>query len=288
MTPESKSRVLYENLDTSFVNLWNLLRHLSQRDFVGRVHVEMEDYEADVFLTGSNTPLVHEVDRAAGTDVLEEAAMHRLVLRARESSGTISVFEGADEAVAVKKFTPETKDEPVAARSIESPIVSVDSAIPARSVDSTKLAGSETVVRSPVAEDRESSSETDEVARVGGELIGAVERGLIGAGADFAALFKSVRIELADDYLFLDPISGFNYANSAVSPHDEIPPAAFVAGVSEALRRVIDKAARGERARRIRERVALDLAVTARKHKDALERSGFSSQLDRIAGTKVI
>src|SRR5438128_7737615 len=102
MSSESKSRVLYENLDTSFVNLWALLRHLSQRAFVGRVHVEMDDYSADVFLTGSNTPLVHEVDRSAGTDVLEEAAMHRLVLRARESSGTISVFEGAEEAVAVK------------------------------------------------------------------------------------------------------------------------------------------------------------------------------------------
>ena len=72
MSSESKSRVLYENLDTSFVNLWALLRHLSQRAFVGRVHVEMADYSADVFLTGSNTPLVHEVDRAAGSDVLEE------------------------------------------------------------------------------------------------------------------------------------------------------------------------------------------------------------------------
>ena len=63
---------------------------------------------------------------------------------------------------------------------------------------------------------------------------------------------------------------------------------AFIAGVSEALRRVVDHAAQGDRARRIRERVALDLAVAARKQKGALERSGFDSQLDHIAGTKVI
>jgi hypothetical protein len=113
MTSESKSRVLYENLDTSFVNLWALLRYLSQRNFVGRVHVEIDDYTADVFLTGSNTPLVHEVDRSAGTDRLEEAALHRLVLRARESSGSISVFEGADEAIAVKAgAAPATEVEP--------------------------------------------------------------------------------------------------------------------------------------------------------------------------------
>src|SRR2546422_10474072 len=102
MNSESKSRVLYENLDTSFVNLWALLRTLTQRGFIGRVRVELKDYTADVFMTGSNTPLVHEIDRAAGTDTLEEAALHRLVLRAREAPGSISVFEGADEVVAAQ------------------------------------------------------------------------------------------------------------------------------------------------------------------------------------------
>src|SRR6266436_5434055 len=100
MNSESKSRIVHENLDTTFVNLWALLRNLSQRGFIGRVRVELKDYTADVFMTGSSTPLVHEIDRAAGTDTLEEAALHRLVLRARESPGRVSVFEGADEAVA--------------------------------------------------------------------------------------------------------------------------------------------------------------------------------------------
>src|SRR5438105_8400017 len=102
MSSESKSTVLYQNLDTSFVNLWGLLRKLTQDGFIGRVRVELEDYTADVFLTGSSTPLVHEIDLAAGTDTLEEAALHRLVLRVREAPGTISVFEGPDEAVAVQ------------------------------------------------------------------------------------------------------------------------------------------------------------------------------------------
>src|SRR6266436_4754500 len=102
MDLESKSRVVYENLDTAFVNLWALLRNLSQRGFIGRVRVELKDYSADLSMTGSSTPLVHEIDRAAGTDTLEEAALHRLVLRARETPGKITVFEGPDEAVAVQ------------------------------------------------------------------------------------------------------------------------------------------------------------------------------------------
>src|SRR5678815_2854454 len=111
MSMESKSRVIHENLDTSFVNLWSLLRTLSQRGFIGRVHVELTDYAADVYLTGSNTPLVHEIDRAAGTETLEHAALHRLVLRARETSGSISVFEGADEAVIARKPAPAVSSE---------------------------------------------------------------------------------------------------------------------------------------------------------------------------------
>src|SRR4030088_3324523 len=102
MNSESKSRIVHENLDTTFVNLWALLRNLSQRGFIGRVRVELKDYTADVFMTGSSTPLVHEIDRTAGSDTLEEAALHRLVLRARETPGTITVFEGPDEAVAVE------------------------------------------------------------------------------------------------------------------------------------------------------------------------------------------
>ena len=101
MNSESKSRVVYENLDTTFVNLWALLRKLSQQGFIGRVHVELKDYTADVFMTGSSTPLVHEIDRVAGTETTEEAALHRLVLRVRETPGTISVFEGTDEAALV-------------------------------------------------------------------------------------------------------------------------------------------------------------------------------------------
>src|SRR5437660_9980281 len=124
MNSESKSRVVYENLDTTFVNLWALLRNLSQRGFIGRVRVELKDYSADVFMTGSTTPMVHEIDRVAGTDTLEEAALHRLVLRVRETPGTISVFEGPDEAVAVQgAAAPETETDGLDSGSKDDPRV---------------------------------------------------------------------------------------------------------------------------------------------------------------------
>jgi hypothetical protein len=288
MASESKSRVLYENLDTSFVNLWALLRHLSQRAFVGRVHVEMDDYSADVFLTGSNTPLVHEVDRAAGTDVLEEAAMHRLVLRARESPGTISVFEGADEAVAVRNMEPVAKTEKPKSTAAGDEFF-VTPAIAAPLIYESQSSGGASSSAAPVATDPDGMVEWHDVVKVSGELIGGVERALNGANSDFASLFRAARLELADDYTFLDPTSGgLEYSNSVAKAREESPVSAYVAGVSEALRRVVDKIATGDRARRVRERVALDLSLVARKRREVLKRSGFQAQLDRIAGTKVI
>jgi len=288
MNSQSKSRVLYDNLDTSFVNLWALLRHLSQRAFVGRVHVEMDNYCADVFLTGSNTPLVHEVDRAAGTEVLEEAAMHRLVLRARETPGTISVFEGADEAVAVRSVEPLAKTErtesPAAADEL-----SVTPPIAAPLLDEAQNAAGAAPSEAAVDTEPDGMVEWQDVVKLSGELIGGVERALNGVNSDFASLFRAARLELADDYTFLDPTSGgLEYSNSVATAREEVPVSAYVAGLSEALRRVVEKTATGDRERRVRERVALDLSLVARKRREVLKRSGFQAQLDRIAGTKVI
>ena len=274
MISEAKpSRVVYENLDTSFVNLWGLLRYLSQRSFVGRVHVELQNYTADVFLTGTNTPLVHEVDAESGSDVVEEAALHRLILRVRESPGSISVYEGAGEAVAAvspakAKIASTTADN-------ETDVVTVASPSTPAPPDQPSQPANE--------------AEWNEIVRASVELVAAIERAANSAGADFVSLFRETRIGLADEYAFLDPTSGhLHYENSLVTMNGELRANRYISGLTEALRRVVDKIATGDRARRIRERVALELACATRKNDEAMTRSGFKAQLDRIAGTRVI
>ncbi len=288
MTSETKpTRVLYENLDTSFVNVWALLRYLSQRSFVGRVHVELENYSADVFVNGSETPMVHEIDRGAGTDVVEEAALHRLVLRVREASGSINVYEGVSESIPPQTESALESPPPDEITSVAEPEAATPEAIESsagKDEEETVVAtDTVTVVR------HSNADEWSETMRVSGELIAGVERAATSLGADFILLFRETRISLADDYAFLDPISGqMRYENSSVTMNGESQPQGYVAGVSEALRRVVDQIATGERERRTRERIALELARVARKHSEALARSGFSEQLDRIAATKVL
>ena len=122
-----------------------------------------------------------------------------------------------------------------------------------------------------------------------GELIGAVERAVNATGHDFNSLFHAARLELADDYVFLDPFAQtLQYANGVVTLKTEPAVSAFVTGLSEALRRTVNAVAVGDRARRVRERVALEMLPVARKRIDLIERSGWRAQLDRIAGTAVM
>ena len=289
----SSGTPLYQNLDTEFVNLWSLLRKLTQQGFIGRVHVELPDYSADVFLDGSSTPLVREIDRAANTETIEQGLLHRVVLRARETPGVINVFAGADEAktqtppavtseyqttfdrsrAADSNILPETSE--AMSHAISNPVTHDQPAAP--------LEVHEDVYRSGSYEDWPA------ILVASGELIGAVERGVNAAGGDFAALFGAVRLELADDYVFLDPLAQtLHYSDGVVSLKTQPAVSVFVAGLSEALRRTVNLVALGDRERRVRERIALEMLPVARRRTDALERSGLRPQLDRIAGTIVI
>ena len=307
MENDAKSTPLYQNLDTTFVNIWSLLRSLTERNFIGRVHVELPEYSADVFMNGSVTPLVREIDRAAGTDTVEEGGLHRLVLRARETPGQITVYEGTDEAKpAVARAEAGAKPAIAGSAMSSAPLPVLIPTEPVHDDESTIIAESEARAAARHADDSFGVPDhqqfvTDDIYRTGsyrdwpailatsGELIAAVERATNAAGEEFGNVFNRVCLQLADDYSFLDPMSrGFEYANGIASLKDEIAVDVFVSGLSEALRRCVDRVAVGERARRVRERVALELLPIARKHADVLERAGFRAQLDRIAGTRVM
>src|SRR5205807_5188167 len=305
MDVDPKSKPLHENLDTTFVNLWSMLRSLTQKGFIGRVHVESTDYSADVFMNGSASPLVHEIDRAAGTETLEEAALHRLVLRAREAPGTISVFEGADEAASLPTFASKTLTPVITAPSPVQSHYDQASEVPVAPMTQDQIPGVPSVSapelppssqefqrpESPAADIYPAGSYNDwpAILAATGELIRAIERGVNASGGDFDSLFTDARVELADDYSFLDPFAQTFLYEHGVATFNH-PPAVkiFVSALAEALRRTIDRAAAGERARRIRERVALEMLAVARKHGEVLERSGLQAQLDRIAGTRVM
>jgi hypothetical protein len=291
----SDTPLYHQNLDTTFVNLWSLLRKLTQQGFIGRVHVEMQDYAADVFLDGSSTPLVREIDRAANTETIEPGALHRVVLRARETPGVINVFEGVDEARVQPPVTAIADEPPRFDISAPTGPEIFQEILPQQTASepqSAQLMDEPAPIPVSTHEDVYRSGSYHDwpaILVASGELIAAVERGVNATGGDFASLFNAVRLELADDYLFLDPIAQtLRYADGVASLRKEPDVKVFVAGLGEALRRTVNAVAVGDRARRVRERVALEMLSVVRRRRDTIDKSGLRAQLDRIAGTTVL
>jgi len=254
----AKSRPVHENLDTAYVNLAALVHYLQRRAFNGWIHVELDEYDADVFLNAKEPPRVRETDHATSRTGEGEAALQRLLVRAREPNGLVSVYEGEREEKA-----SDASSSKIAADAVQTETLSANA--------------------SP------EEIEWHDLVRLSGDLIATVERAALSAGADFAGLFRTVCLGLADDYSFLDPGTGrFEYGNGTAQLRAKPSAHAFVSGISEALRGVVNKISAGPRAKSVRERVALELAVLARRQQSKLAKFKFTPQLDRIAGTRVL
>ena len=245
----------FDSLNTSYANLAAYIRYLREQDFTGSLHVVLDDYAADVHLYGQGAPVVFEIDPTTGQASQNDGAMERLLVHAREPGGTITVREGEATSMAA------TDDEVTRVPEIFDEV---------------------TATTPPVPE-----VDWDNLVRASGELLAAVERAVRSIEADFSASLRSARIELGDDYPFLDPTAGgLEYANGVVTLNNRPGANTYVTGLSECLRRVVNKLGIQKDGLRFRERVAVELAVTARRRPNALAQ--FTPQLDRIAGARVL
>ncbi|HLL15349.1 MAG TPA: hypothetical protein VK388_09815, partial [Pyrinomonadaceae bacterium] len=179
--PESlrdKGRALHENLDTAYVNLAALLRYLQQRDFNGRVHVELDEYDGDIYLTAREAVHARERDHVTGREDVGQSALQRILVRASEPGGRVSVYEGAG---------VETSD----------------------AVNAGGRAGGTSAAGATKGAATQEEIDRRNVLQLSGEVIAAVERGVAAASNEnFAAHFQTARREIADDYPFLVSLAG--------------------------------------------------------------------------------
>ena len=257
---ENTSNAVHENLNTDYVNLAALLRYLQKRAFAGRVHIELVEYEADIYLSAHDAPRVRGINHGTGHQSEGDEAMQHLLAQSRDSGGLVSIYEGQVEAAEGAKMPLRVANEDIEIGLDKDEVISPN------------------------------EHEWRELLRLSGELIAAVERASQSVSSDFESLFRGARLELSDDYPFLDPLTEcFEYVSGGVLRFHARPgPDSFVASVCECLHRVVTKLARGERGGRFRERVALELAVLARRKQSQLTRFKLMPQFNRIAGTRVL
>ena len=258
--------VKLEKLNTGFVNLGALLRHLQQLNFVGRVKVVLEEYEADVFLQGAEEPSVWEKNLATGRGAKGKDALERLLVRSRDPGGVITIFEGPDES---KNRATADSPSPATVNPYPSPTLEAPDGYD----------GFPAV--------QEAETDWGQLIAASGELIAGVERAVQSVNEDFATRFRATLIEMGDDYPFLDPTAGLlDYQEGKVVLHERPAVSNFVSSLAEALRRLVCRLVDEKGGVRFRERVAVEFAVIARRNGNAF--AEFTPHLDRIAGTRVL
>jgi len=234
--------IKFDTLNTAYVSLAALIRHLREKEFIGRLHVTLEQFECDVFLYGADEPSVWELDRTTGEKEQGRAALQRLLVRSREPGGVITVYEG-DSAPANELHENQT----------------------------TKAVQPNLNGLIPIA----------------AAIISAVERAVEGSGAGFAEEFYQARVEIGDDYPFIDPtVGGFEYTDSQLKLTNSPSRSALIQALVESLKRVVNRVAQSTDGNSFRERVASELALTSRQLPNGVEE--FKVELDRIAGVKVV
>lgn len=299
------NRPLYENLDTAFVNLSALVKYLRRREFVGRVRVELNSYEADIILHDENKISVREHDKISGRTAEGEDVFQRLLIRAREAGGTIHVYQAIKE-------TEVQKTEPVSAPQKTAEITNGNSAPipktvapPAQNGTATKVAKITDVPKksAPVnhhpkfpfdlsnrmeTKARQSQlSDQDWQTLLGltGELLGIIDRTLAEAKLDFKLAFSKARSEISADYPFLHPSAKiFEYAEGKVVMHEQVSAKLFVASIIESLRRILDKLGANPKFTEVHRTTTQKILALINHRQAFYNKFSITSQLKKIVG----
>src|SRR5207249_511193 len=141
-------------------------------------------------------------------------ALHRLVLRARESPGKVSVFEGAHEAQANVNHSEaapgvsavsdtaadsfETEEAPMLTSEIPPPLMNEPTIAESQLAPPIAAASDDSTPAKPLSVASRGDIEWNAMVKVSGQLIGAIERVASDAAANFTGLLRSARVELAD------------------------------------------------------------------------------------------
>lgn len=299
-----KNRPLHENLDTSFVNLSALVRHLRRREFAGNIRVELSGYEADIALTAAGEMRVREYDRIAGRISEGEEAMQRLLIRAREPGGIINVYEEAEEfAPPLEELIEIIEKLPVAVVEKQT-VVSVAAQTPHQNGNSkTAQVKSQAVengsgqppkfpfelsnkYEAKAKQQTLSAEDWQMLLNLTAELLNTIDASLGEANLEFAAAFEKARYEIAHDYPFLNPSSNaFDYKNGKIIVRRQINAKLFAASINEALRRILDKLGRNPKFLNIYFITTQKIAGLIEKRKPLYDKFFITPQLEKTIGT---
>ena len=127
-----------------------------------------------------------------------------------------------------------------------------------------------------------SAEEREMLLNLTGELLGTIDRALASAKLEFASAFQKACAELSADYPFLTSLDygkgKIFYAEAATNPKF------FVAGVFEALRRILDKLAQNAKFAEIHRHTVQKMLTLLYQRRPLYDRFSMTKPLEKILG----
>ncbi len=316
------NRPLYENLDTSFVNLSALVRYLRHREFVGQIKIELNNYQAEIVLVEGNKLRVREHDKISGRVAEGEEAFQRILIRAREVGGTIHVFQEVGKVLEVKavkevKKIAEVQKVKIAAvpnvtNESPAPIPKPVEPIPKPAIAAQTQNGSATkvvkisdVAKKPVPianhpkfpfdlgnkSDKKtrntqlSAQDWQNLLALTGELLGTIDESLATAKLDFKLAFSKARSEISADYPFLHPsANNFDYKAGKVTMQEQVNAKLFVTSIIESLRRILDKLGTNPKFAEVYRQTVQKILAVINQRKPLYDRFSITPKLQKVLG----
>jgi hypothetical protein len=296
------SRPLYENLDTSFVNLSALVRYLRLREFVGNIKVELNNYQAEIVLLEANKLRVREHDKISGRIGEGEEAFQRILVRARQSGGTIHVYQTV-KAKTQKAETVTTPPTVSNGNSVPKPVEAVKTAAATAQNGSTaKITNAPKKIESIAAHPKfpfDLHNKVEEKARqnqlseadwqtllaLTGELLGTIDRTLAAAKLDFKSAFSKARSEISADYPFLHPAGKiFEYKDGKVMMTEQVSTKLFTSSIIEVLRRILKKLSKHPKFAEVYHTTAQKILALINQRKPFYDKFSMTQPLQKILG----
>ena len=313
------NRPLYENLDTSFVNLSALVRYLRHREFVGQIKIELNNYQAEIVLIKDNKLRVREHDKISGRVAEGEEAFQRILIRAREVGGTIHVYQTATEVAEVQEVVEVkevqkvqiavvpsvTKESPAPIPKPIEPIQKPTVAAPTQNGTATKVVKISDVAKKPAPianhpkfpfdlgnkNDKKSrnaqlsAQDWQNLLALTGELLGAIDESLATAKLDFKSAFSKARSEISADYPFLHPsANNFGYKAGKVTMQEQVNAKLFVTSIIESLRRILDKLGTNPKFAEVYRQTVQKILAVINQRKPLYDKFSITQQLKKILG----
>lgn len=246
---------IHKNLSTSFVDLEALVKHLSDLQFVGSVHVELSSYEAEIIFADPQNIRVREYHQGSGSRIFGPHALERIFAMARESFGRIHVYRTL----------------PGNGR-IGNPDVYIDEAI---LLNARRTLSGKT--DTPAIHLISDAAAGPDYSHVMADLLQTVKTSLKNAQLDFPEAFRNTCSNLASVYPFLHPNFGaVRFTNDAIELDVRVAKKQFTDAIGEVLSIIISRVAELSTRSKAIDGFQNDLRAFAKSRQAELERLGLS------------